>query len=48
MRLIKDGDKVCPKCGSTEVRIGVGGGVLGAGTSTGVSDTASCGSGGFT
>jgi DNA-directed RNA polymerase subunit RPC12/RpoP len=47
-RLIKEEDKVCPVCGSREVRMGIGGGVLNVGTSTGVSSAAGCGSGGFT
>ncbi|MBF4509465.1 MAG: zinc ribbon domain-containing protein [Aeromicrobium sp.] len=28
MRLIREADKVCPKCGSTRVSTGVGGGYL--------------------
>lgn len=47
-RLIRDEDKVCPVCGSSEVRTGVGGGFLGAGTSTTDSIAAGCGGGGFT
>ena len=43
-----DEDKVCPECGSCDVATGFGGGVLGAGTTTGGSDAAACGSAGFT
>ena len=31
-RLLRREDKVCPECGSDEVRTGVGGGVLGVRT----------------
>ena len=48
MRLIRDEDKVCPVCGSCDVSTGVGGGFLGAGTSTTGSIAAGCGTGGFT
>ncbi|MDA3935908.1 MAG: zinc ribbon domain-containing protein [Actinomycetota bacterium] len=46
MRLIRDEDRVCPGCGSDNVKQGLGGGFLGGGTKT--SDTAvGCGGGGF-
>ncbi len=45
MRLLTKEDRVCPKCGSVDVRTGVGGGVLGTGTKP--SATASCGGGSF-
>lgn len=28
MRLLRDGDRVCPECGSTDVGRGVGGGLV--------------------
>jgi putative FmdB family regulatory protein len=31
LRLLKDADRICPDCGSTRVRPGVGGGILGSG-----------------
>lgn len=46
MRLLRDEDRVCPSCGSTRVRSGIGGGFLGI-TPGGDSGT-SCGTGGFT
>ena len=48
MRLIREEDKVCPECGSHDVHTGIGGGILGVGTSTEVSVAASCGRSGFT
>lgn len=39
MRIIRDADKVCPKCGSSSVSTGVGGGVLG----TKAGSVSSCG-----
>jgi len=35
MRVIRDGDGVCPACGSHDVKTGIGGGFLGAGTKSG-------------
>ncbi len=32
MRFIRPEDLVCLKCGSRDVRVGVGGGILGSGT----------------
>jgi len=33
-RLLRNEDLVCPSCGSNDIKRGVGGGVLGAGTRT--------------
>lgn len=47
MRILREGDKVCPRCGSHRVRQGVGGGYLGSGIAA--SDgRAHCGRGAFT
>lgn len=46
MRMLRDGDKICPRCGSNRVKTGLGGGVLKAGTST--SSDAACAPGAFT
>jgi putative FmdB family regulatory protein len=40
-RFLSDEDRVCPHCGSRDVRTGVGGGVLGVGTAP--SKAPSCG-----
>lgn len=32
LRLLRDSDRVCPSCGANQVRPGVGGGILGSGT----------------
>jgi len=48
LRLMRDGDRVCPECDSTEVERGVGGGVLGSGTkSRPATGAEQCGSRGF-
>ncbi|MCE5203139.1 MAG: zinc ribbon domain-containing protein [Actinomycetia bacterium] len=44
-RLIRDTDKVCPRCGSTEVVTGVGGGFVK--TSSGTAAGSCVSSGGF-
>jgi putative FmdB family regulatory protein len=44
MRLLRDEDKVCPACGSREVKTGLGGGFLKAAAEPG----SSCGNRGFT
>lgn len=41
-RLLHESDKVCEKCGSKQVKSGLGGGILGRGTSS-----SSCGGSGF-
>lgn len=46
MRMLRGEDMVCPQCGSTEVKRGVGGGVL-ATSSSSTSSGSSCGSGRF-
>jgi putative FmdB family regulatory protein len=46
-RMIRDDDRVCPECGSPEMKIGVGGGVLGFGAKSSASTSSSCGSGTF-
>jgi putative FmdB family regulatory protein len=35
MRLLRDSDKVCPECGSTEVEAGIGGGFVARASDTG-------------
>ncbi|MGB4594217.1 MAG: zinc ribbon domain-containing protein [Coriobacteriia bacterium] len=37
IRLLRDGDKVCPECGSTKVVTGVGGGFVQTASSPGSS-----------
>ena len=44
-RLLRDTDKVCPECGSSDVRTGLGGGILGVGTTP--TKSASCADRGF-
>ena len=44
-RFLSRDDKVCPRCGSENVRTGVGGGILGKGTTP--SKSASCGTNSF-
>jgi putative FmdB family regulatory protein len=39
-RMIRHPDRACPACGSRSVRLGVGGGMLGAGTKEAVSECA--------
>ena len=46
-RLLREEDRVCPVCGSTQVQSGFGGGILGKGTGAGT-PSSSCGTGGFT
>ena len=46
LRLLKDADKICPECGSSHVRPGVGGGILGSGARQSAAP-ASCGGGSF-
>lgn len=46
MRILREEDKRCPKCGSDRVKTGLGGGVLGSGIGT-ASDT-TCAPGAFT
>lgn len=40
VRFLSAEDKVCPRCGSADVRTGVGGGILGIGTTS--SKSTSC------
>ncbi len=52
LRIIRDEDCVCPECGAEGMRVGVGGGFLGAGArsagGTGAAASpAGCGNGGF-
>ena len=48
MRLLRDSDRVCPACGSSDVDRGVGGGFVATGGSRGSSAcVASCGPGAF-
>jgi len=44
-RLIRQEDKVCPSCGSDRVKNGIGGGILGIGTTP--SKSGSCSSSSF-
>jgi len=46
MRLIREEDKVCSSCGSTNVSQGLGGGYLSGGTVTSEIESG-CGGGGF-
>ncbi len=43
-RMIRDDDRVCPDCGAGQMKIGVGGGVLGVGTtsSAAISKSSGC------
>lgn len=47
LRLLKESDKRCPSCGSSRVRPGVGGGILGAGTAQSKGDVSCSGGGSF-
>lgn len=44
LRTMRDEDKVCPECGSTDVRQGVGGGYFSVSGSSAGGEAASCGS----
>jgi putative FmdB family regulatory protein len=48
-RMIRDDDKICPECGSPGMKVGVGGGFLGVGASSGSAgpSTPSCGTSSF-
>ena len=46
LRTIRDEDKVCPECGSEDVKQGVGGGFFSMGDSASTSAGASCQTGG--
>jgi putative FmdB family regulatory protein len=47
MRIIREEDRVCPRCGSERVTAGPGGGVISIGRS-GTGATSGCGPGAFT
>ncbi len=33
-RMLRDEDRVCPECGASGMKVGVGGGILGSGTAS--------------